>query len=144
MIDPVIFFGFLVFDGFRTVHGEKLDQLIAVNPDFIVALFLGFIEDQLQAKVQVRFIDVVGVFRTAVAGPAKVTDDIPGLYDASFLQTFMVRVVFSQMGVVVITLFVETADAKTPAAILIPADGFYISGFDANDRCPYLAHHIMS
>ena len=56
----------------------------------------------------------------------------------------MVRVVFPQMRIVIIAFFVKTADAEPPAAVLVPADGFHLTGFYGNDWGTHLSHHIMS
>ncbi len=70
----------------RAVQLQKLDKLVAVDPDFIVSLFLGFVEDELETEMQMWLVDVVGIFCTAVAGAARmITDHITGLDDASFL-----------------------------------------------------------
>ncbi len=80
---PRIFPGFRILYGFRPVQLQKLYNLIAVDPDFMISILLGFIKDQLHAKVQMRFFNVVGVFRAAVAGAAQIADHISGLDDAS-------------------------------------------------------------
>ena len=48
------------------------------------------------------------------------------------------------MGIVVVTLLVKTADADAPAAVLVPAHGFYIAGFHSHDRSASLSHHVVS
>ena len=83
--NPGIFFCFRVLFCLGAVQLQKLDKLVAVDPDFIVSLFLGFVEDELETEMQMWLVDVVGIFRTAVAGAAQIADYITGLDDASFL-----------------------------------------------------------
>ena len=95
LINACPLLGALFLDRFRAVHGEKTDQLIAVNPDFVVSFFLGFVKNELQSEMQVRFNDVVGVFSGAVTGVPEITDHIPGGDEAAFFQIGLVGVVFA-------------------------------------------------
>ena len=72
-------------------------------------------------------IDIVGVFRAAVAGAAQVTNHIPGLHHGPFLQTGLIGIVFTEVGVIIVPLVVKTADAQPPAAVLVPSDGLHIT-----------------
>ena len=103
-----------------------------------------FIKDQLHAKVKVGFFNIIGIFCAAVPSPSEITDDITSLDIAALLKCFVVRVIFPEMGIVIIPLFVKAADAKAPAAVLIPANGFHIAGFDSNYRCSDLPHQVMT
>ena len=76
----------IFFDSFGAVYRQKTDQFIAVNPDLVVSLFLGFIEDELDPEVQVRSCDVVGVLRGAVSGPAQVSDHISRCHDTALFE----------------------------------------------------------
>ena len=64
----------IFFDSFGAVYRQKTDQFIAVNPDLVISFFLGFVKNELQSKMQVRFSDVVGVFSAAVPGVPEITD----------------------------------------------------------------------
>ena len=52
----------------------------------MIAVLLGFIKNKLQAEMKMGLIDIVGVFRTAVAGSAEIADDVSGLDNTPFLQ----------------------------------------------------------
>ena len=67
------------------VHGQEFDQLVAADPNFVVSVLLGLVEDQLQTEVQVGFVDVVGVLRAAVSGASQVADHVAGLHVAPLL-----------------------------------------------------------
>ena len=94
--------------------------------------------------MQVGFVDVIRVFRGAVAGAPEIADDIPGGDDAAFLQLALIGVILAQMGIIVVPFFVKAADAEPPSAVLIPADGFHIAGFDGDDGRARLPHHVMA
>lgn len=85
LVDPVILFRFLIFDRFRPVHIQEFDNLIAVNPYFIISLFLRLIEDKLHPKMKMGIVDIVGVFRPAVPGAPQIADHVACLDDAAFL-----------------------------------------------------------
>ena len=76
----------IFFDSFRAVYRQKTDQFIAVNPDFVVSFFLGFVKNELQSEMQVRFSDVVGVFSAAVPGVSEITDHVPGSDETALFQ----------------------------------------------------------
>ncbi len=80
------FFCLIVSYRFAAVSIEKTDELIAVNPDFTVSFLLRFVENKLNAEMQVRRVDIVGVFFCAVSGPTHVSDDITGGDDTALLQ----------------------------------------------------------
>lgn len=48
------------------------------------------------------------------------------------------------MGVVVISLLIEAADADAPAAVLIPAQGFHRAAFDGDYRTSHGGHKVVS
>lgn len=78
-------------------------------------------------------VDVIGVFLGAVSGMTHVADYVACGDDAAFLKVKGVGKVLAQMGIVIVALAVEAADADTPAAILVPAKGFHVAGFDCDD-----------
>ena len=80
------FFGAFFLDGLGAVYRQKTDQFIAVNPDFVVSFFLGFVKNELQSEMQMRFSDVVGVFSAAVAGVSEITDHVSGGDEAALFQ----------------------------------------------------------
>ena len=48
------------------------------------------------------------------------------------------------MCVIVVAFSVKAADTQPPAAVLVPADGFYISGLHGDYGGSDLAHHIVA
>ena len=118
--NPGIFFCFRVFFCFGAVQLQKPDNLVTVNPDLVISILLGFIKDQLHAKVQMRFFNVVGVFRAAVAGAAQIADHVSGLDIGTLREIGLVGVVFAQMGVVIVTFLIQAADPNPPAALFQP------------------------
>ena len=48
------------------------------------------------------------------------------------------------MCIVVVTLFIKAADSDAPAAVLIPAKGFHVTGLHGDDGYTDLAHHVVS
>ena len=105
----------------------------------MISFFLGFIKNQLNAEMKVGFVNIISIFRRTVAGTPQITDNVSGLDDGSFFQTGLIGVIFAQMGIVLIPFFVKAADTKPPASVLVPANGFYNSGFDGNNRGSGLA-----
>ena len=68
--------------------------------------------------MQVRVVDIVCVFGAAVSGSPEIADDVACLYDAPLLERLVVGIVFPQMGIVVISLFVLPASGLIyPAAL---------------------------
>ena len=88
-------------------------------------------------------VDIVGVFLGAVAGMPHVPDHISGGDYAPFFQVKGVGKVLTQVGVVIISLAVKAADADAPAAVLIPAQGFHITGLNCHNGCTDLSHHVV-
>lgn len=84
-VHPAPFFGVRDFFRLALMFMEEPHQLIAADPDLIVPVLLGFIEDQLQAEMEMGLVDVVGVLGPAVAGAAHIPDHIAGLDDAPLL-----------------------------------------------------------
>ena len=84
--------------------------------------------------MEVGLIDVVGIFRGAVAGAPQIADDVPGAYDAPLFQIGLVGVILTQVGVVVITLLVKAAQSQPPASVLVPSYGLHIAGFYRNGK----------
>lgn len=41
---------------------QEPNNLVRIDPDFTVALLLAFIEDQLNAKVQMHYFDIIHIF----------------------------------------------------------------------------------
>ena len=132
--NTVPFFCLIVPYRLTAVSVQKTDELVAVDPDFSVSFFLGFVKNKLNTKMQMGSIDIVGIFFRAVSGPSHVSDDVSGRDHASLLQAQTVREILPQMCIIIITSAVKTADAEPPAAVLIPADCFHIAGFHGDDR----------
>ena len=82
---PEPFFGFGVFFRKGPVFVQEARQRIAVDPDFIVPFFLGFVKNKLQSPVEVDGLDVVDIFLLAVAGVAHIADHVSGCHHAAFL-----------------------------------------------------------
>ena len=122
---------------------QKPDQLVTVDPYLIVSFFLRFVKDQLNAKVQMVRIDVIDIFRGTVSRPSQISDYVSRLYNRSFFQIFRIGDILPQVGVIVIPFSVKASDTDAPAAVLIPAQRLHVSGFDCNDRRPYLSQQIM-
>jgi len=118
---------------------KQARQRIEIDPDFTRALFLGRVEDELQAHVQMRRVDVVCVFLRAVAGVPEVSDDVAGAYHLA-----LIRAVLPQVGVIVVAQSVKAADANAPSAVLVPSHDFHDSGFDGNDRRARQADEIVA
>ena len=89
-------------------------------------------------------LNVVHIFRGTVARMAHVADDITGCHQISFLQPFRIRVILAKVCIIIVALSIQAADADSPAAVLIPAKGFHITGLDTDYRGPGLTHHVMS
>ena len=131
MAEP--FFGFRIFFGERSVFVKESGQGVAVDPDFVVPLFLGFVKNKLQAPVKMHHVNIVRVFHRTVAGMPHVADHVSGGDNAAGFKMQRVREILPQMRVVIIAPAVKTADADAPAAILVPAKRFHIAGFDGDD-----------
>ena len=65
---------------------EQTDNRVDIDPDFVVAFLLRFVENQLHAEMQVRLFDVVDIFGGAVSGMPHVADDIARLHDAALFE----------------------------------------------------------
>ena len=89
-------------------------------------------------------VDVVGIFRSAVAGAAQIADHVSGLDIGTLREIGLVGVVFAQMGVVIVTFLIQAADPNPPAAIGVPANGFHIAGLYGDNGGSYLPHHVMA
>ena len=89
--------------------------------------------------MEMGFINIVGVFCGAVAGAAQVTDNVHGLNNGTFLQVGLIRIIFPEVGVIVIPLLVKAPDTQPPAAVLIPADSFHSAGLYGNNGGSSLA-----
>ena len=134
---PFPFSGLSHLPHFTPVPVKEFRQLVAVNPDLVVALLLRFVKDQLQSPVEMYCLNIVDVLLRAVSGMSHVADHIPRRHDTALFQSFRVGIILPQMCVVVIPLMVKAADADAPAAVLIPAERLHIAGLDRNDRCTY-------
>ena len=88
--------------------------------------------------------NVVGVFRRTVSGAPEIADDVPGCDGAADFKVALVGIIFPEMGVIVIPLFVKAADTNAPAAVLVPAQGFDGSRLHGDDRRAHLPHHVMA
>lgn len=119
-----------------SVLTQKSRQLIGINPDFRIAVLLGFIKNKLDAEMQMYLINVIDIFRITITGMTHVADDVPGLYLAALLQPFGIGIVLAQVSVVIIAFLVEASDSDAPAAVAVPAQGFYVAGFYGDDGCP--------
>lgn len=131
MAEPFFGFGILFCEG--SVFVQEAGEGIAVDPDLVISFFLRFIKDKLEPPVEVNGFNIVHIFRLAVAGMAHVADHITGSDHAALFKIQSIRKILPQMGIVIIALAVKTADANTPASVLIPAQGFHIAGFDSDD-----------
>ena len=107
--------------------------MIAVHPDFVIALLLGFVKNELQPPVQMGDLDIVYVFFVAVAGVTHVTNYISCGHNAAFLQFFVIGEILSQMCIIIVALFIKAADSDAPAAVTIPAKRLDIARFYGND-----------
>ena len=85
------------------------------------------------------FVNIIGIFRCAVAGTPQIADNVSGLDDGSLLSDRTDKGNFCADGHSSNTVFVKAADAKPPAAVLVPANGFHNSGFDGNNGSSGLA-----
>ena len=94
--------------------------------------------------MQMGDLDIVHIFLGAVSRMAHIPDHIPRGDHAAFLQPFRIGVILPQMGVIIVSLPVKTADSDAPSAVLIPSQCFYRAGFNTHNRCTHQAHHIMS
>ena len=74
--------------------------------------------------MQVGRVNVVYVFFCAVARHAQIADHLAGSDNFSLIHV-VVGVVFAQMAVVIIPLFIKASDPDPPASVLVPAKGFY-------------------
>ena len=52
-----------------------------------------------------RYLNIVGIFCLTISGPPHVADHIACLNHAAFLQGLVIRIVFPQMGVIIIPFF---------------------------------------
>jgi len=95
IIYPAVFLGFIVLNRFYTVSAQEFNKVIAVDPDFIDAFLLGFVKYQLDAEMKMGGVDIVGIFRSAVTGSAKIADNISSLYNTAHLEFFIVREVLA-------------------------------------------------
>lgn len=80
-------------------------------------------------------LNVVDIFLGAIASVAHIANYITCRHNTAFFQSFRIRIVLPKMRIVVIALLIKTSDTDTPAAVTVPADGFYIAGFDCYDGC---------
>ena len=85
--------------------------------------------------MQMGLINIVHVFRSAVAGMPHITDHIPCQHYRPFFQFRLIGKALAQMSIIVIPLLIKASDADPPAAVLVPAQRFHIAGFDGDDRC---------
>ncbi|GFI64934.1 hypothetical protein IMSAG185_00527 [Lachnospiraceae bacterium] len=88
-------------------------------------------------------LNIIHILRGAVPCVPHVPDHIPRRDNTSLRQPLRIRIVLAQMGVIIIPLAVKTADADTPASILIPAQRFHNTGFHSHNRCAHQSHHVM-
>ena len=102
-----MFFGGVISYGGASIIAEQLGQLEKIDPNLIVALFLTFIKNQLQAKMQMAVFDPVDIFFGAIAGPPHVADNIPGHNNLTFLKTGSKRPVFAQVGIIIVTAAIK-------------------------------------
>lgn len=79
-------------------------------------------------------LDIVHILRGAVAGMSHVADHIPRRHHSPFRKPLRIRVVLPQMCIVIVAFFVKTADADTPAAVLVPSQRLHVAGFHGDDR----------
>ena len=105
------------------MRGKQLDDGIGIDPDLAVALLLRFVEDQLQAEMQVDRLDIVDIFLRGIACAAHKADDIPRLHALPDGKSLGIGRVFAKMGIVIIALPVVGADADAPAAVCSPLPG---------------------
>ena len=82
--------------------GQQLCKGIEVDPDFVVAFFLGFIKDQFQPKMQMRDFYIVDIFLCTLSGVSHIADHLSGRNGLAFLQPFCKRPVLPQVGIVII------------------------------------------
>ncbi len=134
---PGPFFGFRIFFREAPVFVQETGECVAVDPDFVVPLFLGFVENKLQPPMEMDGLNVVDVFLFAVSGVPHVADHIPGSDHAPLFQVKGIGEVLAQVGVIIVPFAVKAADADAPAAVLVPAQGFHIAGLDGDDGCTY-------
>ena len=126
------------------VFRQKTGQGVKIDPDLIVALFLGLVKDQLQSPVKMRYFYIIDIFFGAVARMSHIADDVSGSDHASHLKTFRVRIVLPQMRIVIISSAIETADADAPAPVLVPAQSLHHAGLHTDDGRADPPHHVMS
>ena len=86
---------------------EKSHNMIGVNPYFRQALLLTFIKYQLDAKVQVHGFNVIGIGFIGIAASSHKADQIPGLHHIPYFQSIRKRVVFLQVGIIVIAFIIR-------------------------------------
>ena len=138
------FFAILDFHHFTAVAVKEFGQFIAVHPYLVIPFLLRLVEDQLQPPMKMYHFNIVDILLGAVTGMSHVTDHIPCGDYTTLLKSFRIRIILTKMRIVIIPLTVKTADADTPAAILVPTEGLHNAGFDTDDRRTDLSHHVMS
>ena len=128
----------------RSIYdGASFDNnIICADEKEIIAV--DSIADQLKAEMKVRGRDVVGILRGAVSGPAEIPDHISGCHDTALFQIRLIWVILTQMGVIVIPLFIEAPDPDPPSAVLVPSQRFHIPGLHRDHRCSHLTHHVVA
>lgn len=83
--------------------------------------------------MQMHLVNIIDIFRSTVSGMPHIADHIARRNQTSLCKSFRIGIILAQVGVVVIPLLVKAADAQPPAPVLVPANCFYVSGFDGND-----------
>ena len=83
--------------------GQQPDDVIHIDPDLGITLFLALIEYQFHTKMQMNRFDVIHIFLIGITGTAHKADEIPSLDHIAYFQPLRKGPVLLQMGIVVIT-----------------------------------------
>ena len=118
---------------------------MAINPNFTIAVLLGWVEDDLNSEMQVRLaLFHVDVFFAAVTRVAEEADDLAGGDLVAFFKVGCEGSVFAEVGVVVVPQGVVTADANSPAAVPVPAEFCDCAAFDGDDGGSDAAEQVVA
>lgn len=125
------------------VTAQKSRQLVKIHPDLIVAILLRLVKNQLKPYMKVHRLDIVHILLVAVSSMSHVADYIACSDIVTLLETFCVGSVLTKMRIVIIPLFVETADTDAPAAVTVPAERLHIARLHCYDGRADQPHHVV-
>lgn len=88
--------------------------------------------------------NIIRILHSTIASVSHIANYISCRNNTPLLKLQGIWEVLAQMCIVIIAFSVKAANTDAPAAILVPAKGFYITGFYCDNWCAYLNERLKT